>query len=99
MDIADRIRPGQGEEVAIVQQILGGILEALSADVPLGQAVGADRRAHRPINDGDTALEDLLKRMFGGRGHLRAFALALPLSAVARSSYYNETINLLPYRM
>jgi hypothetical protein len=33
-------------------------------------AVGADRRAHRPIDDGDAALEDLFKGMLGGFHHV-----------------------------
>src|SRR6185437_8266709 len=63
MDIADHLRLCQGEEVTVVQQILCRILEARSANVGFLHAVGSYRRAHRSIDDGDTAFEDLLKGM------------------------------------
>ena len=64
MDVADHLRLRQREQVAVVQQVLVRVLEALAADVGFLHAVGADGRAHRAIDDGDAALEDLLQRMF-----------------------------------
>ena len=70
MDVADHLRLSQGEQVAVVQQVLRRVLESLAADVRFLHAVGADRRAHRAIDDGDPTLEDLLKRMLLIRNHL-----------------------------
>ncbi len=59
MDIADHLRLSQREEVAIVQQVFCRVLETVASDIRFLHAIGADRRAHRPVNDGDPALEDL----------------------------------------
>ncbi len=69
MDVADHLRLGEREEVAVVQQVLGGVLEALAADVRFRHAVGADGGAHRAIDDGDAALENLFQRMWMAFGH------------------------------
>ena len=63
MDVADHRRLGQREEIAVVQQVLLRVLEALAADVGFRHPVGADGRAHRAVDDGDALLEDLLQRM------------------------------------
>src|ERR1700733_13086059 len=70
MDVADHLRPRQGEEVAVVQQILLRVLEAFPADVRFRHAVGADRGAHRTIDDGDSTLEYLFKGMLAGFHHV-----------------------------
>ena len=70
MDVADHLRLRQREQVAVVQQVLLRVLEALSADVRFRHAVGADGRAHRSVDDGDSALEDLLQRMLMGSRHV-----------------------------
>src|SRR6202048_5033338 len=69
MDVTDHIRLSQGEEVAIVPQILRRVLEVFPAAVSFRHAISADRRAHRPIDDGDSTLEDLLKRMLVESSH------------------------------
>ena len=53
VDVADHLRLREREEVAVVQQVLLRICEALAADVRLLHAVGTDRRPHRPVDDGD----------------------------------------------
>jgi hypothetical protein len=53
MNVADHLRLRQREQVAVVQQILGRVLEALPADIRFRHPVGADGGAHRSINDGD----------------------------------------------
>ena len=53
VDVANRARLRQGIEVAIVLQILLGILEPLAPDLCLAQPVGADGGAHRAVNDDD----------------------------------------------
>ena len=63
MDVADHLRLGEGEEVAVVEQVLGRVFEALAADVGFGHAVGADGGAHRSVDDGDAGFEDLFERM------------------------------------
>src|ERR1700730_14362597 len=97
MDVTDHIRLSQGEEVTIVQQILRRVLEALPADVSFRHAIGADRRAHRPIDDGDSTLEDLLKRMLVGCSHFSLMALRMASARVAltRIFHYSEIKSLL----
>ena len=53
VDVADHLRLGEREEVAVVQQVLFRVLEALAADVGFLHAVGADGGAHRAVDDGD----------------------------------------------
>ena len=70
MDVADHLRLRQREEVTVVQQVLLRVLEALPADVRFRHAVGADRRAHRSVDDGNATLEDLFKRMLVEFSHV-----------------------------
>jgi hypothetical protein len=63
VDVADHVGLGDGEEVAVVEEVFGGVFEALSADVGLGHAVGADGGAHGSVDDGDAGLEDVVERM------------------------------------
>ena len=69
MNVADHIGLRQGEEVAIVQQVLRCAPKALPSNIRLLLAIRADRRTHRSVDDGDTAFEDLLKRVLVGCGH------------------------------
>ena len=80
MDVADHVGLGEGEEVAVVEQVFGRVLEALAADVGFLHAVGADGGAHRAIDDGDSILEDLLQRML-----LCCLHLGLMILGIARS--------------
>ena len=86
MNIADHLRLSQREKVAVVQQVLRRVLEALAADVRFRHAIGADGRAHRSIDDGDAALENLFKRMLIGCSHLLSDVLHWLRGALARSS-------------
>ena len=70
MDVADHLWLSQAEQVAIVYQILRRTLEAFPADVRFFHSVGAERRAHRPVNDGDPAFENLFERMWVSLIHL-----------------------------
>ena len=70
MNIADHLRLRQQKQVAVVLQVLLRVLESLPADVRLGHAIGADRRAHRAIDNRDAALENLHQGMFGGLSYL-----------------------------
>ena len=63
VDVADHLRLREREEVAVVEQVLLRVLEALAAHVRLCHAVGADGGAHGAVDDGDALLEDLFKRM------------------------------------
>src|SRR5271155_2134913 len=63
MDVTDHLRLSQGEEISVVQQVLRRVLESLPANISLSHAIGADRRSHRAVDDGDSILEDLFKRM------------------------------------
>ena len=61
MDVTDHLRLSEGEEVAIVQQILFRILEALPADVPFVHAVCANCCTHRSVDNGNATLKDFFK--------------------------------------
>jgi len=54
---------GEREQVSVVEQALFGVRKPLAANVRLGHAVAADRRAHRAIDDRNAILEDALDRM------------------------------------
>src|SRR5260370_33684165 len=86
MDVTDHLRLSQGEEITVVQQVLRRVLEALPADVSFCHAVGADRRAHRSIDDGDSTLEDLFKRMLVVFRHVSLMALSVAMSAISAQS-------------
>ena len=64
------VRLREREEVAVVQQILLRVLEALAADVRFRHAVGADGRAHRAVDDGDAFPQELLEGVFQRHGSL-----------------------------
>ncbi len=83
MDVADHVRLGEGEEVTVVQQVLGGVFEALAADVGFLHAVGADGRAHRSVDDGDAGFEDLFQRMLLGCLHFYSMSFPLARCVVA----------------
>ena len=63
VDVADHLRLREREEVAVVQQVLLGVGKAAPADVRLLHVVGANRRAHRAVDDGDALLEESLERV------------------------------------
>ena len=61
VDVADHLRLREREEVAVVEQVLLRVLEALAADVRFLHAVGADGGAHRAVDDGDAVFQDFLQ--------------------------------------
>jgi hypothetical protein len=63
VNIADHLRLRQRKEIAVVQQILRRVLEPLPANIRFLHPIGADRRAHRSIDDGNTAFQYLLQGM------------------------------------
>ncbi len=67
VDVADHLRLREREEVAVVEQILLRVREALAADVRLLHPVRADGRAHRAVDDGDAPAKELCERMKIGR--------------------------------
>src|SRR5439155_15682484 len=85
-DVTDHLRLSQGEEVTVVQQVLPRVLEAFPADVRFRHAVGADRCAHRSVDDGNSTLEDLFKRMLVGFRHVSLRALSVAMSAISARS-------------
>src|SRR3981081_3542026 len=97
MDVADHLRLRKGEEVAVVQQILGCALEAFAADVGFLHAVGADGRAHRSVDDGDSIFENLFQRMSVGCSHFHLMSLIgcdWLRGSVSRSSYVQRAVKL-----
>ena len=70
MDVADHRRLGEREEVAVVEEVLGGVLEAVRTDIGLGHAVGADGGAHGAVDDGDSVFEDGFEGVGSGPVHV-----------------------------
>src|SRR5215469_12425702 len=70
MNVANHFWLGQREQVAIVEETLGRVLEPLPTDIRFLHPVGANRRTHRSIDDGDTILQDLFQRMRLGFFHV-----------------------------
>ena len=64
MDVANGVRLGQGENVAVVEQILGCVREALAAGPRLVNPVVPDSGPHRTIEEGDARREEIVE--FGG---------------------------------
>jgi hypothetical protein len=58
VDVADHVGLGQREQIAVVEQILLRVFEALAADVRLRHPIGADGGAHGAVDDGDTLCEE-----------------------------------------
>jgi hypothetical protein len=69
VDVADHVRLREREDVAVVEQVLGRVLEPLAANVCLGHPVRADGRAHRAVDDGDALLEEALEGVTCGVAH------------------------------
>jgi len=69
MDVANHFWLSQREEVTVVQKALRRVLESLPSDIRFRHAVGADGRAHRSVDDGNSIVEDLFKRMWVGFRH------------------------------
>src|SRR6185369_3048001 len=57
VDVADHVGPRQAEQLAVVFQVLGVILEALPAVVALGQPEPLDHRAHCAVENRDALRE------------------------------------------
>ena len=57
VDVTDDIGARQGEDVTIVEQVFGGILEAFPPGIILGEAIAADGGAHGSIEHEDTLFE------------------------------------------
>ena len=75
VDVADHLRLREREEVAVVEQVLLRVLEALAADVRLLHAVGADGRAHRAVDDGDALAGGALRADGGAGAVMRSICL------------------------
>lgn len=61
VDVGDDIGAGEREDVAIVQEVLVVVLEAVAAGVGLLQFVAADGGSHGSIEDHDALAETVLK--------------------------------------
>ena len=68
MDVADLGRAGQGVDVAVVFEILRGVLETVAARLLLGDVVATDGRAHGAVNDGHALGQEAAEGGFGGGG-------------------------------
>ena len=70
VDVADLIGAGEGINVAVVLEVLGGVFEAFAAGLRLGNIVTANGRAHGAIDD-DHALRQRAAEGDLGFGHER----------------------------
>jgi len=57
VDVADHLGLREREQIAVVEQVLAGVGEALAADVGLGHPVAADGGAHGAVDDDDAFAE------------------------------------------
>ena len=65
MDSLDDVGPGDGEEIVVPLEIVTVILEALAAEVGLGERVALDHRSHRAVEQGDAAGKELAQMGVG----------------------------------
>jgi hypothetical protein len=63
VDVAEHLGLRHREDVAVVEQVLGRVLEAVAAGVALLHPVGADGRSHRPVDDDDALAKQLGERV------------------------------------
>src|SRR5689334_13306007 len=63
MNVADHFGLRQSEQVAVVYKAFLSVFKSLATNVGLGHPIGADRRPHRSINDGDAVFENFFERM------------------------------------
>ena len=87
VDVADDIRAGEAQDVAIVEQVLLAVGKALAAGVAFVKPVGADRRAHGAIEHQNPFGQGIAK-FPGGVGLNHAGKIA-PKAVISRikSSY------------
>jgi len=91
MDIADHFWPGQRKQITIVQKALGRVLESFSSDIRFRHAIAADGRAHRPVDNGNSTVEDLFQRVIVHCLHVSLMTLGtlrLGLNAAILSARY-----------
>ena len=69
MDIADDRGLRESEQVAVIEQVLLRVLEALAADADFVHPVGAQGGACRAVDDGDAAFKELRERMVEDVSH------------------------------
>src|SRR5205823_6424315 len=72
MDVANDLRLRERVEVAIVLEVLPGVLEPLAANLRLAQAVVTNRRPHGAVND-----DDALPKQAGERVARARFGLTI----------------------
>ena len=58
MDGSNRGRLGQAQHVAVAAEIARMVAKTLAAEVGLGEVVGLEHRAHRPVEDDDPVTKD-----------------------------------------
>ena len=61
MDVLDQLGLGQDEHFGAVLEVAAVPGEPLAAEVLLGQLVGVNQSPHRPVEDHDPPIEDLVK--------------------------------------
>ena len=61
MDVADDIGAGDGEDVAVVEDVLVVVGKAGASGVAFFESVGADGGAHRAVQDEDSFGEGFLE--------------------------------------
>src|SRR5690606_22266232 len=57
VDLLDRFRLGEREQIVVALEVAGPVREALAAEVGLAEALALDERAHRAVDDEETVAE------------------------------------------
>jgi hypothetical protein len=61
MDPADDVRPRQHEQIVVALEILRVVEEALAPEVPFGEPLALDHRAHRAVENQDPARQQVVE--------------------------------------
>ena len=82
VDVADDIGAGEGEDVAVIEEVFMVVLEAIAAGVGFVQFVAANGGAHRSIEDHDAFRKGGFELAAGIVGHRLAFRAQIRLNPV-----------------
>jgi hypothetical protein len=80
VDLGDDGRPRDVEKVGVALDVATVAAQALAAVVGLGEAAAVDEHAPRPVEHGNSTIEDLSQLIGRGRGHGLLVGRLLPES-------------------
>ena len=62
VDVSDGSRLGQAQEVAVAAQVARVVAETLASEIGLGESVGLEHRAHRPVEHEDPPAQEVRQK-------------------------------------